>query len=71
MYHRLFIAAEVIGKIWVLVQRLADSGEIAVTKNTETSREKWLFSPVAGHMLHLEESDNCLGSGESLRHFLC
>src|SRR2546421_12314058 len=60
MHHCLLVASLIIAKLGHLLQRLANSGDIAVAKDTKASGEKGLFSPVAFHVLVFEKCNNSL-----------
>ena len=67
MHHSLLVAGLIIAELGHLLQCLANSGDIAVTKDTEASGEKGLFSPVAFHILVFEKGND----GLSHRHTCC
>ena len=60
MHHRLFIAAKVIAQPTILLQRLPDTGDIAMPKNSETSRNEAKFFSIARGILVLQKSDDRL-----------
>src|SRR5260370_1172352 len=61
MYHRLLIARLVVTKFRHLLQRLADSRNIAMTKDAKTPGEKRLLNAVALYILVFEKGDDGLG----------
>src|SRR5881227_908814 len=61
MYHSLLVASLIIAELGHLLQCLANSGDIAMAKDTKASGEKGLFSPVAFHVLVFEKGDDGLG----------
>src|SRR2546421_6220498 len=67
MHHGLLVAGLIIAELRNLLQCLANPGNIAVSKDTEASSEKGLFSPVAFYILVVEKGNDGLGH----RHTLC
>src|SRR6202040_534539 len=58
MHHGLLIAAQVVGKIQVLLQGLPDPSHIAMAEDAETTREERVFASVARYALDLQELDD-------------
>src|SRR5437660_5620628 len=67
MHHGLLVAGLIVAELRHLLQRLANPSNIAMSKNTEASSEKGLFSPVAFYILVVEKGNDGLGH----RHTLC
>src|SRR6266550_2858984 len=61
MHHSLLVAGLIIAELGHLLQCLANSGDIAVAKDTKASGEKGLFSPITFHILVFEKGDDGLG----------
>ena len=40
MYHRLLVAAEVVGELRILVEGLSDAGHVAVTEDPKAARRR-------------------------------
>ena len=60
VHHRLFVAAQVIREVRVLLQRLAHAGNIAVSEDTEATGKEILFPSIARHALRFQKSDDGL-----------
>src|SRR6266700_5180200 len=60
MYHSLLVASLIIAELGHLLQCLANSGDIAVAKDTKASGEKGLFLPITFHVLVFEKCNNSL-----------
>jgi hypothetical protein len=58
--HGLFVAAQVIRKVFVLLQCLSYSRYVAVAKNAEAAAEKRTFDSVALDILIFQELDDGL-----------
>jgi hypothetical protein len=66
MYHRLLVSRLVVTKVRsALVERLANTGNVAVAENAEHPREKCMLIAVAFDILVAEESYHCLGCRET------
>ena len=61
MHHGLLVASLIIAELGHLLQCLANSGDIAVAKDTKAAGKKRLFSPVALHVLIFEKGNDGLG----------
>jgi hypothetical protein len=68
VHHSLLIAAQVIRKIRILLQRLSDARDISMSKNPKASRKKSISAAIALHELRLQKSYDGLRSGQPLRH---
>ena len=66
--HGLFIAAEVVAEAGVLLERLAQAGDVAVAEDAEAAFDETLFARVAAGKLGLKERDDGLGDGEAAGH---
>ena len=67
MHHRLLVAALVVAKVGVLLERLADAGDVAVAEDAEAAGEEGLLHAVALDVLLLEEGDQRLGHRQAYR----
>ena len=67
MHRRLLVAAEVVAKVRVLLQRLPDTGHIAMAEDPKTTGEEWLFLAVPVNVLVLEKCNQRLSYRESPR----
>ncbi len=66
MHHPLLAARLVVGQqLGALVERLADSGDVAVAEDAEAAAEEPLLDPVALNVLGREEPDQRLCGRES------
>ena len=66
MHHRLLVPCLVVGEeIGVLVERLADSGDVAVAEDPEAALEEAVLDTVALDVLRGEEANEGLGGGDS------
>ena len=64
--HRLLVARRVVGQqVVVLLQRLAEAGDVAVAEDAEAAGEEALAPPVALDVLGGEEADERLRDGEA------
>src|SRR4029453_1836206 len=66
VHHRLLVARLVVGQeLRILVERLTDAGDVAVTEDPEAAMEEPAFEPVPLDVLGGEEAYERLGCGES------
>src|SRR6185503_19710116 len=64
--HRLLVARRVVGEqVAMLLQRLAEPGDVAVAEDPEAAREEALAGAVALDLLHGQEAHERLGDGQS------
>jgi hypothetical protein len=68
MHHALLVAKQVVGKIGILLECLADTGDVAVSKNTYATAKECLLLPVASHKLGFEKLNGGLRHGQPARH---
>jgi hypothetical protein len=62
MDHRLLVAGLVVWEAaCVLLERLADTGDVTVTEDTEASGEEAVFDPVSLYVLLGQEAHQRLG----------
>jgi len=66
----LLVAEQVITEAGVLLERLADSGDIPVTKNSEASFKEVILSAVSFDELILEKGDDGLSDRQPFCHRL-
>ena len=67
MHAGLLVADWNIGKVRILLQRLADARDVAVAEYAEHSGKERVLRTVALHILILQIADQRLGHGESPR----
>ena len=68
VHHGLFVARLKVGKVLaVLIQRLAESGDIAMAKNAEDAGNQAPLPPITLAELHGEKLHHSLGSRERNR----
>jgi hypothetical protein len=61
VHHRLFVPGLDVAQVVLrFEQRLADAGDVTVTKNSQASGNQALFDPVAFRVLVDEKSHQCL-----------
>ncbi len=60
MDHRLLVASLVVAEVGVLLERLADAGDVAVAEDAEAAGEEGLLHAVALGILLLQERDQRL-----------
>jgi hypothetical protein len=65
VHHSLFVAAQVVGEVLILLKRLSDTRDVAVSKNAEAAGEEWALDSVPLHILIFEEPDGGLGRRDS------
>lgn len=65
MHSGLLVAHHDVTEVRVLLQRLADAGHIAVTKDAEDTGKERRFDPVPLNVLVLEKTDQGLRHGKS------
>ena len=63
MHHRLFVAALVVAELGRLMQRLADSGHVAVPEDAQAAGEERLLDAVPLDGLVSQEVNQRLGGG--------
>jgi len=63
MHGSLLVAHHDVLEIRVLLESLADTGNIPVPENTQYAGEEGCLHAIAFHILVLEEADQCLGGG--------
>ena len=66
--HGLFVAEEVVAQTRILFERLAEAGNVAVTEDSQASREEPVLLTVALGVLILQIGDGGLSRGETNRH---
>ena len=66
MDHRLFVPALVVAQSLVaeLIERLANTGDVAMAKNSKHAREEPLLPPIALAELRAQKADQGLGHRE-------
>jgi len=66
VYHRLLVAGLVVREAFrVLLQRLADTGDVTVAEDSETAGEEAVFDSVTLYALPRQEADQGLGRRQS------
>ena len=68
MHHRLLVADQVIRDALILLQGLADAGDVSVPENSEATLKKPVLFSIALAVLVLEKCDHGLRHGEASSH---
>jgi len=63
VHRRLLITHHDVLKIRVLLERLADPGNVAMPEDAQHAGKEGILYAIAFNILVLEEPDQCLGSG--------
>ena len=67
MNHGLLVAAQIVRKVRILLQRLADAGYVAVAKNSEATRKEGKLDPVPLDILIFQKCNCGLRRRQSTR----
>jgi hypothetical protein len=68
VYHRLLVAGLVVREAFgVLLERLADTGDVTVAKNSEAPGEEAAFDPISLYVLLGQEAHQRLGRRQPYR----
>ena len=66
MHHGLLISALVVSEFQILLQRLSETSNVAVTKNSEATSKETLFAIISCDMLALQKLDQSLSRSQPL-----
>jgi hypothetical protein len=67
--HSLFVAAQHVPQSWILLQRLAHSGNVPVPKDAKARFEETCFSLIPRRELVLQECDDGLRDSQTAIHW--
>jgi len=65
MHHSLLVAKQIVGQPGILLERLAHTGNVAMSEDSQTAFEQPMLHPIPFRILVLEEPNDGLRDGEA------